>query len=38
MAGFNVYELDDGGAVRPIEWHRLTGEAGGFRQVAVAQT
>jgi 3',5'-cyclic AMP phosphodiesterase CpdA len=38
MAGFNVYELDGGGAVRPIEWHRLVGEHGDFRQVAVAQS
>ena len=38
MAGFNVYEIDDGGASRPIEWHRMRGESGEFDQVNVAAT
>jgi 3',5'-cyclic AMP phosphodiesterase CpdA len=38
MAGFNVYEIEDDGAVRPVEWHRMSLETGEFRQVAISPT
>jgi 3',5'-cyclic AMP phosphodiesterase CpdA len=38
MAGFNIYEIERDGAVRPIEWHRMDADTGDFRQVAVAPT
>lgn len=36
MAGFNVYEIGQDGAVGAIEWHRLTLETEEFREIAVA--
>lgn len=35
MAGFNVYELENDGAVRSIESHRLLAETETFREVAI---
>jgi 3',5'-cyclic AMP phosphodiesterase CpdA len=35
MAGFNVYEIEDDGALRGLESHRLHGEAEEFREVAI---
>jgi 3',5'-cyclic AMP phosphodiesterase CpdA len=35
MAGFNVYEIGDDGAVRGIESHRLQQETEEFREVAI---
>ncbi len=36
MAGFNVYEIRDDGALGPIEWHRLSPETETFRELAIA--
>lgn len=35
MAGFNVYEIGDDGAVRSIESHRMDAETETFREVAI---
>lgn len=35
MAGFNVYEIEDGGAIRAISSHRFVPEGGSFREVEV---
>ena len=38
MAGFNVYEIESDGAVRPIEWHRMSADNRNFQQVTIAPT
>jgi 3',5'-cyclic AMP phosphodiesterase CpdA len=37
MAGFNIYEITDDGAVRGIESHRLRAESEEFHEVAIPQ-
>lgn len=37
MAGFNVYEIDDHGAIRDISSHRFDPERGAFENVSIPQ-